>query len=107
MEIKELVTNEEFKKAASKVETLEEALELCKTHGVEITAEELVDAIKKSHSDELNEEDLDNVAGGGITAAVYALGFIFGMSPLGALVLCGGVLVAGALLAAHDSRKKK
>lgn len=107
MEIKELVTNEEFKKAASKVETLEEALELCKTHGVEITAEELVDAIKKSHSDDLNEEDLDNVAGGGITAAVYALGFVFSMSPLGALVICGGVLVGGVLLAAHDSRKKK
>lgn len=107
MEIKEFVMTEEFKAAASKVETIDEAVELCKVHGVEITGEELVDAIKKSHSDELNEEDLDNVAGGGITAAVYALGFVFGMSPLGALVLCGAVLVGGALLAAHDSKKKK
>lgn len=30
MEIKELVTNEEFKKAASKVETVDEAVALCK-----------------------------------------------------------------------------
>ena len=107
MEIKEFVMSEEFKAAASKVETLEEAIELCKAHGVEITGEELVEAIKKSQNDELNEEDLENVSGGGITAAVYALGFVFGMSPLGALVLCGAVLAGGVLLAAHDSRKKK
>lgn len=102
MEIKELVVNEEFKAAASKVETLEEALELCKAHGVEITAEELVDAIKKSQSDELSEDDLENVAGGGFTAAIYALGFIFGTSPLGALVLCGAAVVGGVLLAKYS-----
>lgn len=107
MEIKEFVMTEEFKAAASKVETLEEALELCKAHGVEITGEELVEAIKKSQNEELNEEDLDGVSGGGLTAAVYALGFVFGMSPLGALVLCGGALVGGVLLAAHDAKKKK
>ena len=107
MEIKEFVMSEEFKAAASKVETLEEAITLCKAHGVEITGEELVDAIKKSHNEELSEEDLENVAGGGITAAVYALGFVFGMSPLGALCLCGGAVVGGVLLAVHDSKKKK
>lgn len=101
MEIKELVANEEFKNAAIKVETLEEAVALCKTYGVEISGEELVDAIKKSHAEELNEEDLDNVAGGGITAAVYALGFVFGMSPLGALVLCGAAVAGGILLAKY------
>lgn len=101
MEIKELVMNEEFKAAASKVETLEEAIDLCKAYGVEITGEELVEAIKKSNSEELSEEDLDNVAGGGITAAVYALGFVFGMSPLGALVLCGAAVVGGVLLAKY------
>lgn len=70
MEIKALDANAEFKAAASKIETLEEALELCKTYGVEITAEELVSAIKKSHSDELSEDDLENVAGGGIKLKV-------------------------------------
>lgn len=107
MEIKELVANEEFKAAAGKVETVEEAVALCKTYGVEITGDELVEAIKKNQSGELNEGDLENVAGGGFTAAVYALGFVFGMSPLGALVLCGAVVVGGALLAANDSKKKK
>lgn len=107
MEIMELVMNEEFKAAAGKVETLEEALELCKAHGIEITAEELVEAIKKSQNDELNEADLENVSGGGITAAVYALGFVFGMSPLGALVLCGAAVAGGVLLAVHDAKKKK
>lgn len=101
MEIKELVANEEFKKAAIKVETVEEAVELCKKYGVEITGDELVDAIKRSNSEELNEEDLDNVAGGGVTAAVYALGFVFGMSPLGALTLCGAAVAGGVLLAKY------
>lgn len=101
MEIKDLVENEEFKAAATKVETIEAALELCKSYGVEITAEELVDAIKKSHSEELSAEELDNVSGGGFTAAVYALGFVFGMSPLGALVLCGAAVAGGILLAKY------
>ena len=99
MEINELVLNEEFKAAASKVETVEEAVELCKSYGVEITGEELVDAIKKSHDAELSEEDLEDVAGGGIVAGVYALGFVFGMSPLGALVLCGAAVTAGIVIA--------
>lgn len=103
MEISELVKNEEFKQAASKVETIEEAIGLCKAYGVEISEEELVEAVKKSHAEELNEEDLDNVAGGGFVAAVYALGFIFGMSPLGALILCGAAVVCGVGIARHCS----
>lgn len=101
MEIKELIANEKFVEAARKVETIEEAIKLCKAYGVEITGEELVDAIKRSHAEELHEEDLDKVAGGGFTAAVYALGFVFGMSPLGALVLCGAAVAGGILLARY------
>lgn len=101
MEMNELVKNAEFVEAAKKVETLDAAIELCKTYGVEITGEELVDAIKKSHDEELTDKDLDAVSGGGFTAAVYALGFVFGMSPLGALVLCGAVVVGGVLIAKY------
>lgn len=101
MEINELVANEKFKEAAIKVKTVEEAVALCKTYGVEITGEELVDAIKKSHAEELGEGELENVSGGGVTAAVYALGFVFGMSPLGALALCGGAVVGGVLVAKY------
>lgn len=107
MEINELIKNEEFKAAASKVETVEAAVELCKAYGVELTGEEIVSAIKKSQDCELKEEELENVAGGGIVAATYALGFIFGMSPLGALVLCGAAVAVGVGLAVYDSKKKK
>lgn len=101
MEIKDLVENAEFREAAVKVETVEAAVELCKSYGVEVTGEEIIDAIKKSHDEELGDKELENVAGGGITAGVYALGFVFGMSPLGALALCGGAVVAGVAVAKY------
>ncbi len=99
--IEELCRNEEFKAAALKVETVEEAVELCGEYGIEVTGEELVEAIRASQSDELQEDALAEVSGGGIVAGVYALGFIFGMSPLGALLLCGGAIVAGVAIARH------
>lgn len=101
MKINELVANEEFKAAASKVNTVEEGVGLCKAYGVEITGDELIEAIKKSQSEELSAEDLENVSGGGITAGIYALGFVFGMSPLGALVLCGAAVVGGIAVAKY------
>ncbi len=41
------------------------------------------------------EDEMTDVNGGGVTAAVYALGFAMGMSPLGAITVC--VLGAAAL----------
>lgn len=99
MEIKDLVTNKEFTEAAGKVETIEEAVELCAAYGVEVSGEELIDAIKSSQEEELSEEELSDVSGGGFVAGVYALGFVFGMSPLGALVLCGGAICGGVAIA--------
>lgn len=99
MEIKDLVTNEKFRAAASKVETVEEGVKLCKEYGVEITGEQLVEAIKKSYDEELKEDELENVAGGGFVAGVYALGFVFGVSPLGAVIICGGAVAAGVAIA--------
>ena len=101
MEIKELALNEEFRTAARKVETVDEGVELCKKYGVEITGNQLVAAIKQCNDEELSEEDLSAVSGGGIVAGVYALGFIFGMSPLGALILCGAAVVAGVAIARY------
>ena len=43
---------------------------------------------------EMSEKETREVDGGGVVAAVYALGFVFGCSPLGALCICGGVAVA-------------
>ena len=42
----------------------------------------------------MNEKEIMCVDGGGAVAAVYALGFVFGCSPMGALCICGGVAVA-------------
>lgn len=43
---------------------------------------------------EMKEKEIMCVDGGGAVAAVYALGFVFGCSPMGALCICGGVAVA-------------
>lgn len=42
----------------------------------------------------LDQQEMLKVDGGGAVAAVYALGFVFGCSPLGALCICGGIAVA-------------
>lgn len=43
---------------------------------------------------ELTFEEMENVDGGGPVAAVYALGFVMGVSPMAALVICGGTAIA-------------
>ncbi len=48
---------------------------------------------------ELTRNEMEVVEGGGIVAAVYALGFVMGMSPLGALVVCGVCIAGGIALA--------
>lgn len=42
----------------------------------------------------MSEKEAMLVDGGGAVAAVYALGFVFGCSPLGVLCICGGIAVA-------------
>lgn len=46
----------------------------------------------------MTNDEKNQINGGGFVAAVYALGFVMGMSPLGALCLCG-VCVAGGITA--------
>ncbi|WP_294674995.1 hypothetical protein [uncultured Ruminococcus sp.] len=43
---------------------------------------------------ELSASEMNEVEGGGVTAAIYALGFVFGCSPLGAICICVGVTAA-------------
>lgn len=54
--------------------------------------------LSKSFCEMLPEEE-ELVEGGGVVAAVYALGFVMGMSPLGALVVCGTCIVGGVATA--------
>lgn len=48
---------------------------------------------------ELSIAEAQSVDGGGPVAAVYALGFIFGCSPLGALCIVGAAVVVGVGIA--------
>jgi len=53
-------------------------------------------ALKTHAFVDLDDQEMMDVDGGGVVAAVYALGFVFGCSPLGALCICAGVAVAAA-----------
>ena len=53
---------------------------------------------------ELENNDMSQINGGGPVAAVYALGFVMGMSPLGALCVCGGCVAAGVAAGYLSSR---
>ncbi|MBA2133781.1 hypothetical protein [Capillibacterium thermochitinicola] len=44
---------------------------------------------------EMTDNELQEYNGGGIKAAVYALGFVMNMSPLGALIVCGLAIAGG------------
>lgn len=60
-----MTENELFEKIEAS-ETLEEALAMMNENGVSVTEEELNDFASSLAPDELNEADLDSVAGGGI-----------------------------------------
>jgi len=55
--------SDSLKEKLAKAENLEEVVKACAEEGVEVTLEDLK-AAEASQKDELNEEDLDNVAGG-------------------------------------------
>lgn len=81
--MEELIKNEEFMKKLESAESPEEAVALFKENGVEVTVEEL-EKIAKMGSGELDEEMLDDVAGGIIIgvpltiAAAVAIGVAVG-----------------------------
>ena len=46
---------------------------------------------------EVSQDEMMAVDGGGVVAAVYALGFVMGMTPLGAIAVCAvGAVALGA-----------
>lgn len=70
----EIFENEEFKAAAEGIASAEELRELFAKHGLELTLDEINDlfarAAKCMKEGELDEEDLEDVAGGGSLALV-------------------------------------
>lgn len=49
--------------------------------------------------EEITNEEMLEVDGGMAPAAIYALGFVMGMSPTGALAVCGVTVAAGIAVA--------
>jgi hypothetical protein len=65
--INELINSEEFADEIENLETIEELQAAFKNHGVEMTADEIIDLgtkIAVSGDGEISEDDLKNVAGG-------------------------------------------
>jgi len=75
MNFEELMKDAEFAAKMEAAESAAEIVELLKTKGIETTEEEIEKAYNKASQagDELNEADLENVAGGSMTHALMVL----------------------------------
>lgn len=60
--------NEKFMEEAAKAQTVEELMELARTHGVEVTEDEarIFLSLRSGDGEALSDEALDGVAGGGL-----------------------------------------
>lgn len=69
--LKELLNDQAFQDEMNNAATLEDAAKIMQQHGIQITPEELQEIMTKMESEsELNESELDDVAGG--SWATYA-----------------------------------
>lgn len=76
--VEELLNNEEFKVKAIGIKTSEDIVALFNEYGIDITLDDVDTAINvSSYSDELSEDNLDNVVGG-LKGPVYWLGYAIG-----------------------------
>ena len=68
--LKELLNDQAFQDEMNNAATLEDAAKIMQQHGIQITPEELQEIMTKMESEsELNESELDDVAGGSLWAA--------------------------------------
>lgn len=74
MNLEELMQNEEFTAKLEKARDLDEVLAMIRERGIEITTEEITSAYKKLNDGELDENALEDVAGGSIFTAAVAAG---------------------------------
>ena len=68
--------SDSLKEKLAKAENLEEVVKACAEEGVEVTLE-VLKAAEASQKDELNEDDLDNVAGGVRIAPLVIAGAVY------------------------------
>lgn len=64
MDLETLMQNEEFNARMEACKTVEEAAEIMREYGLEVTAEQLKAALRAEKESELDETQLENVAGG-------------------------------------------
>lgn len=68
--LKELLNDQAFQDEMNNAATLEDAAKIMQQHDIQITPEELQEIMAKMESEsELNESELDDVAGGSLWAA--------------------------------------
>ena len=68
--LKELLNDQAFQDEMNNAATLEDAAKIMQQHGIQVTPEELQEIMAKMESEsELNETELDDVAGGSLWAA--------------------------------------
>ena len=79
MSFEELMKDAEFAKAVEAAEDVKTLVELLKSKGVEITEEEMEKAldVAEKQGDELDENALENVAGGMSISLMIALGLAY------------------------------
>lgn len=71
--------SKELEAKLQNAETLEDFIKACAEEGIEVTEEQLEAELKAQESGELNENALDNVAGGSIWPwAAIGLGYLYG-----------------------------
>lgn len=74
--LKELLNDQAFQDEMSNAATLEDAAKIMQQHGIQVTPEELQEIMTKMESEsELNESELDDVAGGSYTYRILLMLF--------------------------------
>ena len=76
-----LLQDESFKGKLENAEDLDEVAASFRAEGIQVTAEELATAMDQTADGELNEDELENVSGGGVPLAIliaFKLGYLCG-----------------------------
>lgn len=93
----EIIGNDELKKAYLEAAKGGKIAEFMKANGCDATAEEIKAFLKEKANQELSEEELDNVAGGGCDKPNYDQNLEIGLSIATAGIGCAAVAAASAL----------
>ena len=104
--LNELLANPEFYQEGKEVKSVEDFVDLLRKHNLELTADEAEGVLAQlgmlieQQSGELSEDDLENVAGGGVSIVIGGLSVVIKGAAAGAVFGAGlGVAVGVAAVA--------